>query len=360
MAGISFSRFRFKVKSDGDEDVVVVTYGKRYSFELSIDDFRNIDPEVVIEEKRILFPKTKDRPAEHKLDLLLSKGLRSMTHLLNGKKVVFIDEESGIPLIGAVDFGVVDRGTNILEVKPLTGCNLNCVYCSVDEGVNKKTSDYLVDDSYLVSVCESLAATKKHPVEFNIGPHGEPLLYPFIIDLIKGLSNIDNCKVISINTNGTLLTKEFIDDLKEAGLTRINWSLNTTDEEVASKLAQKPFSTSKALDLIAYANSKGLYVQIAPLVVPGYNDDIEKHIAPLVELSTKLNSPYPTIGIQKYLRNKGGRNPVAEISFEEFFKGLKPLEDRFNVRLTPDSLKNYNPYGIFEDTKLEKPFKKIK
>lgn len=352
MAEIEFSRFSFYKNNDE----LRIIYGGRYQSILPLRDFKDIDEDLEIEEKKIILPNLGDRVAEQKVDILLLKALHSMTHLLNGKSVLYFDEASGVPLIGAVDFGVVDRGTNILEVKPLTGCNLNCIYCSVDEGVNNKDSDILVDDDYLVSVCADLAKIKKRPVEFNIGPHAEPMLYPFINELISGLKNIPNCEVISMNTNGTLLTKETIDELKKAGLTRLNLSLNTLDEDIANKLSRKPFSVKKTLEMVDYANSVGLYVQIAPLIVPGFNDSLERDIEPLVKLSKNLSSPFPTIGIQKFLCNKGGRNPVDEIPYDEFFKLLIPLEEKYDLVLTPK--KDYNPYNIFEDVSLEKTMHK--
>ena len=46
-----------------------------------------------------------------------------------------IREEDNIPLIGAHLFGIIDRGTNVLQIRAITGCPLKCIYCSVDEGV---------------------------------------------------------------------------------------------------------------------------------------------------------------------------------------------------------------------------------
>lgn len=260
MTEIQFSRFSFHPSGDK----VKILYGKRYKSVLPLSDFTQVDEDIQIEKQKLILPNLNERVGEQKIDLILNKALHSLEHLLNGKDVIYIDEASGIPLIGAVDFGLVDRGTNIIELKPLTGCNLNCVYCSVDEGVNKKDADILVDDNYLVNESVKLARIKKHPVEFNIGPHAEPMLYPFMMDLIQGLKTIPNCEVISMNSNGTLLSKEIIDQLKEAGLTRINWSLNTLDEKIASSLARKPYDTNKSIELIKYADSIGLYVQIAP------------------------------------------------------------------------------------------------
>ncbi len=351
MATIEFSRFTFRV--DGKE--VIGTYGKRYQFRTLLSDFTSIDSAVAFKEAVLDFPNVSEKTADNKLNRILHAGLRNMTHILNGKKVIFIDGASEIPLLGSGEFGVIDRNTNILEVKPVTGCNLNCIYCSVDEGVNNKVCDVLIDPEYLASECGKLASQKKHPVEFNIGPHGEPLLYPFIEDLIAELREIPHCSVISINTNGTMLTKKLIGDLKKAGLSRINLSLNTLDEETNDVLSGAKYPTKKVLEMVAYCKEIGLSVLLAPLVVPTYNDNPKKDIAPLVNLAKTIKSPYPTIGFQKFLEYKGGRNPAKEISFEMFNALLTPFETDELV-LTPK--KDYNPFKIYEDKTIEKPMSK--
>ncbi len=351
MAVIEFSRFTFK----RDKEFVIGTYGKRYQFKTPLLALQKIDADVQIKKKEIIFPNSSEKTAENKLNILLEKGLHSMTHLLNGKQVLFIDEASGIPLLGSGEFGIVDRNTNVLEIKPLTGCNLNCIYCSVNEGINNKTHDALIEPEYLVRVARELSQEKKHPVEFNIGPHGEPLLYPFLEDLLLQLRAIPQCKVISINTNGTLLTPQRLDMLKNAGLTRINLSLNSLDEKTNNILSGKTYPTQHVLAMIAYAKKIGLFVLLAPLIVPTYNDDSKKDIAPLIALAKTLQSPYPTIGFQKFLSYKGGRNPVPEISFATFNALLTPFETKDFI-LTPK--KDYNPFEIYPDKSIAKPMKK--
>lgn len=339
-----------------DNDIICVTYATYYEFSLPRLMFTNIDQDVSFQGNTIALPNTSQASAEHKLKRLIDKGLHNLIRKSNKRKVLYIDARSDIPLIGSNEFGVVDRNTNILEVKPLTGCNLNCIYCSVGEGKNNKLLDVLIDPDYLVEVCSSLALKKSHPVEFNIGPHAEPLLYPFLQELVVGLRQIPNCAVISINTNGTLLSKKKIADLKEAGLSRINLSLNTLDEELNNTLSGQPYPTRHVLSMIKYCQEVSLPVLLAPLIVPGYNDT-PVHIEPLVKLATTIRSPFPTLGFQKFLRYKGGRNPVKkEQSFEEFFSLLEPFEERYNIILTPKQ--DYNPFRIFEEKTLEKPFVK--
>ena len=198
--------------------------------------------------------------------------------------------------------------------------------------------------------------TKTHEVEFNIGPHGEPLLYPFMEELLTELSAIPNVHCISVNTNGIMLSEQMIDMLKRSGLTRINLSLNTLDQETADKLSGKKYPIQHILKMVEYANKIGLAVLLAPVIIPGYNDDPQKDIEPLVKLSKTINSPYPTIGFQNFLHYKGGRNPSPQRSFEDFFALIQPFEEKYDVILTPK--KDYNPFKIYEDKTIEKPMRK--
>ena len=39
-----------------------------------------------------------------------------------------------MPLVGHVAFGIIDRGTNLLQIRPTSLCPLSCIFCSVDAG----------------------------------------------------------------------------------------------------------------------------------------------------------------------------------------------------------------------------------
>lgn len=351
MVTITFSRFHFTKQDDN----IICRYGKRYVFTLPFSDFSAIDSEVTFLSDAITFPHVTEKTAENKLNRLLLVGLHNMKHVLTGKQVLFIDESSKLPLLGSGEFGIVDRNTNVLEVKPLTGCNLNCIYCSVNQGINDARYDVLIEPEYIASECARLAQQKSHPVEFNIGPHGEPLLYPFLADLISQLAAIPNCNVISLNTNGTMLSQELINTLKEAGLSRINLSLNTLDAKLNNTLSGRAYPTQHVLDMITYCKEINMPLLLAPLIVPTYNDDPKRDIAPLVKLAKTISSPYPTIGFQKFLSYKGGRNPAPEVSFDKFNALLAPFETD-ELILTPK--KDYNPFNIYEDITIPKPMKK--
>jgi uncharacterized protein len=291
-----------------------------------------------------------EKRANQKIQNLIEKGFQNLHNKLRNKKTVYIHENSGIPLIGSGEFGLVDRGTNIIEIKPVTGCNLSCIFCSVGEGINDRR-DILVEQEYLLAEFEKLSSIKKHPVEALINPHGEPLLYPNIVELVRNLKKMKNVEIISINTNGCMLSEKLIDELFDAGLTRINLSIHSLDKKRASKLANMPYDVEHVIKMIKYCKGK-IDVLLAPVFLPGFN---EKDIDDIIELSKTIpNKRFPSIGIQNFLNYKGGRNVAEQMPWENFFEMLKAKEKEHNTKLIVEE----NLFGIEYDETLDKPFKK--
>ncbi|HUI39535.1 MAG TPA: radical SAM protein, partial [Methanothrix sp.] len=110
-----------------------------------------------------------------------------------------VTRQSGIPLVGCLYFGVVDRGTSLLQVRPSCGCNLSCTFCSVDAGPMSRTraTDYEVELDYLLEAVQEIAHFKGPGVECHIDSPGEPMLYPQIAELVRGMKQIDEVAVVS-------------------------------------------------------------------------------------------------------------------------------------------------------------------
>ncbi len=292
-----------------------------------------------------------EKKAANKFNQLLAKEFENLVCSINNLKTVYVHRNSGIPLVGTGVFGLIDRNTNCIELKPLTACNLDCVFCSVDAGLStRKTTGYVVEKDYLVEEFNKLADSKEHGVEAHIGPQGEPLLYAPLVELIRDLKKNPKVKIISIDTNGTLLSEKMVDELVEAGLTRFNISINALEQEKCKALAGADYNLKHLLRMIEYASRK-TSVLIAPVIVPGMND---KELAGLVGIGKGLKSDFPVLGIQNFLNYKRGRNPAKQRSWEEFFEMLKPLETGTGVKLKLAK----EDFGIKPDTKLEKPFSK--
>jgi cyclic pyranopterin phosphate synthase len=100
---------------------------------------------------------------------------------------------------------------------------------------------------------------------------GEPLVRPKVEDLIKSLSNIDEVKAISMTTNALLL-RDKVMQLRDAGLSSINVSLDTFKED-RFKAITGIRGLSKVMKAIRVADDAGLKIKINTVIMRGWNDD---------------------------------------------------------------------------------------
>jgi uncharacterized Fe-S cluster-containing radical SAM superfamily enzyme len=249
------------------------------------------------------------------------------------KQLFRITEESGIPLIGTIMFGIIDRGTNLLQIRPTTVCPLNCPFCSVDSGKFSRTrqADYEVELDYLLKWAKEAAEFKKIPAEANIDSVGEPMAYHQIIELVNGLAKIKGIYRVSMQTNGYLLSKEKIDRLAAAGLYRLNLSMNSMDAEKARMLSGiDSYDINKIAELAEYiAKKTKTELLIAPVWMPDVND---KDIEEIIEFAKKIGAK---IGIQKYEVYKYSRKMkgAKHDNWWRFYKKLIELEKKHKVKL---------------------------
>jgi len=319
-----------------------------FGFQIKDEELWNLG-HYTVEKEAIIFEEEKVN--ERKFNDLINKGFTELTNLTNEKPTTYVHKNSGIPLMGNVSFGIIDRGSNIIEIKPITSCNIDCVFCSVNE--TKRERDFVVEADYLVEEVAKLIAFKEcDDIEIHVGCQGEPLRYSKLDYLVSELRKIKEIKRVSIDTNATFLTKTKIDSMIKAGFTRLNISLNAIDSDLAREIAVLPYNVSTVLDAIKYASSKDVEVVVAPVWVKGINDDqIEKIVKFVVELGKKQKAP--TIGIQKYLYYPQGKK-YKEMEWDEFFDKLKELEKRHNVKLILDE----TDFNVVKTKELPKPFKK--
>lgn len=284
---------------------------------------------------------------------VLADAFNNLKNRVSGKRVVYIHRGSGIPLIGNIAFGIAYRGTNIVEVKPMTGCNIKCNYCSVNE--DARLIDVVVEKDYLVDEFRKLVSQIDcDDVEVHIGPQGEPLLYGDLVELVRDLKAIPQVKRISMVTNGTLLTSQMMDALIRAGLTRVDLSINALSSEAAKKIAGvgDAYNIEKIRKVAQYLADK-IELIITPTWIPGFNDD---QMEGLVVFAKSLwNDKFqPKVGIQNFLEYKYGRNPVKEASWERFYGMLADLEKKQGVKLVMDA----RDFRVVPTRPLKKPFSK--
>lgn len=273
---------------------------------------------------------------------------------VTGRNLAFITRESGIPLLGSAAFGLIDRGTNLIQVRPVTGCNMNCVYCSVDEGKSSKNlcTDYVVEPQYLIDGLKDIAKLKGKGLEAHIDGQGEPLLYPYLEELLEGISKIKEVEVISIQTNGTLLTEELISFLGKY-VTRVNLSLSSFEKRTARRIHRINYPVNNIVQSIKEIVESKMDLLIAPLWLPGLNDgEIEKIIEFAIDVGA--GKKYPPLGIQKYIPYKYGRKLKKTHTFGNFYSKLAELENKYNIKL----ILSPEDFGMEKRQKTKHPIKK--
>jgi uncharacterized Fe-S cluster-containing radical SAM superfamily enzyme len=258
-----------------------------------------------------------------------------------------ITRDSDIPLVGSLYFGIIDRGTNILQVRPSCGCNLNCPFCSVDAGPASTTraTSYEVEMEYLLEAVQEIAQFKGAGVECHIDSPGEPVMYARLPDLIAELRQIDEVSTISLQTNGTLLNAAKIAAFEAAGLDRINLSLHALDPEIAQTLAGVDWYDIEKLTETAKAVARSrIDLLIAPVYLPGIND---AEIPKLIRFAQEIGAGkrFPPLGIQKFEHYRYGRSPkgVKAQSWWQFFnRSIRPWEKEFGLKLQLDPAKDFS------------------
>ena len=266
-------------------------------------------------------------------------------------KVVKITRESGIPLIGLIQVGVIDRGSNLLQVRPTSACNLRCKFCSTSSGeASMHPTEYYVDIDYLISYVKEVAEFKGSNGIVFIDSVGEPLMHPDIIKLVKELRKIKAIKRIVMITNGVLLTKELVNSFEKLGLDQINLSLDSIDPKLASDLAGCKYNVGKIIDIAKYINKSKIDLMITPVWIPGINDS---EIISIIKFVKELGCK---IGLQNYETHKRGRRVkgAKRLNYYKFYKKLGEWEKEFGVKLKLGP----KDFGIEKAERIPNIFKK--
>ena len=258
------------------------------------------------------------------------------------------------------------REINYLRVSVTDRCNLRCRYCMPDEGVESVGHDNVLTTEQIVRVITIAAKLGIRKVRLT---GGEPLIRGNITGLIAEMAKIPLIDDIALTTNG-ILFDGMAEELKAAGLNRVNFSLDTLVAEKfnyitrrvnladvmqsidkAFRLGMAPvkintvvikgFNDDEILDLVTLAAERPLHVRFIELMpiggLPFYN---REHVLSMGDVKRFIESRYELLpppfiqhgGPAKYYQIKGGMGTVGFIS---------PMSSHFcfecnRIRMTAD------------------------
>ena len=168
------------------------------------------------------------------------------------------------------------RPINYLRISVTDRCNLRCIYCMPSDGVGLMSHRDILSYEEIYAV--ALAASELGINKIRL-TGGEPLVRLGLTELIRMLAQIEAINDISLTTNGLLLGR-YATELKQAGLQRVNISLDTLNPDRFKSITHCSSNPGAAGDLsdvlagIEAAGAVGLNpVKINTVVMAGINDD---------------------------------------------------------------------------------------
>ena len=167
-----------------------------------------------------------------------------------------------------------NRNITYLRISVTDRCNFRCQYCMPAEGMPWKNQDEILSFEEIVNIVK--VGTKLGIKKLRL-TGGEPLVRKDLPELIKMLSSIPEIEEIGMTTNGVLLPK-YAKQLKEAGLNRVNISLDTLDPEKFRRITRTGELEDVLKGIDAAINAELLPVKINVVRMNGASKENEQTI----------------------------------------------------------------------------------
>jgi cyclic pyranopterin phosphate synthase len=160
------------------------------------------------------------------------------------------------------------RNINYLRVSLTDKCNLRCVYCMPEDMTFRPKAELMQDDELirLIQLFAELGFTK-----FRL-TGGEPTIRENIVDLVREMRHIQGVEKIVMTTNGILLGK-LAHGLAEAGLDRVNISIDTLDTKKFKRITRWGNFEDVWEGIHAAEDAKLTPIKLNAVVVRGFNEE---------------------------------------------------------------------------------------
>ena len=162
-----------------------------------------------------------------------------------------------------------------LRISVTDRCNFRCTYCMPREIFGRDFEflrrDELLSFEEIARLTQLFAQAGVEKIRLT---GGEPLLRRDLESLVEMLAHVKGIRDLTMTTNGSLLTCEKAQALKDAGLNRISISLDSLDDAVFRAMNDANFPVGKVLDAIDAADAAGLWpIKIDMVVKRGINEN---------------------------------------------------------------------------------------
>ena len=127
------------------------------------------------------------------------------------------------------------RNIDYLRISIIDRCNLRCVYCMPEHGVDTVAHDKILSYEEIIQLVKVFSSLGIRKIKLT---GGEPLVRRNVAHLVRELKKIPGIEQVTLTTNGILLAENMA-QLAEAGIDGINLSLDTRNPEVFEKIARR-------------------------------------------------------------------------------------------------------------------------
>ena len=172
------------------------------------------------------------------------------------------------------------RDITYMRVSVTELCNLRCRYCMPEDGVCKKEHSSMMTEDEIIAAVEAAAELGIRKLRIT---GGEPLVKKNIVSICARCAAVEGIEEVCLTSNGARLP-ELAMQLREAGVTRLNLSLDTLDPEKYAYITRRGNLDDFWAGLHAALDAGFEKVKINAVLIGGFNDD---EIASLAQLTLK-------------------------------------------------------------------------
>lgn len=172
---------------------------------------------------------------------------------------------------------IFGREIYYLRLSVTERCNLRCRYCMPEDGICKKDHEEMLTEEEMILAVEAAASLGFRKLRIT---GGEPLVKKNILSICSRASAVEGIEEVCLTTNGILLP-QMARQLREAGVHRVNISLDTLSREKYAHITRRD-NLETALAGIESAIEAGFSrIKINTVLIGGFNDDEIQELAAL-------------------------------------------------------------------------------
>ena len=161
------------------------------------------------------------------------------------------------------------RNITYLRLSVVELCNLRCRYCMPEDGICKKRHQDMLTEEEIITAVQAAADLGMRKLRIT---GGEPLVKKNILSICRRAAAVPGIEEVCLTTNGTLLPS-LAKPLREAGVRRINISLDTLDPEKYAYITRRGNLTDALRGLESALDAGFEKVKINAVLIGGFNDD---------------------------------------------------------------------------------------